>query len=72
MLASVGAAGTNDKKRGWSVEMVACDSTSPNTRRASRPPMPRALMVRPAMARSSAAVRGPSSGGGSRRMRSTA
>ena len=72
MLASVGAAGTNDRNRGWSTEMHAGASTSANTRSASRPPSPRSVIVRPAIARSSAAVRGPSSGGGSRRTRSTA
>lgn len=72
MLASVGAVGTNDRNRGWSLEIVAGASTSPKTRSASSPPMPDGVMVCPAMARSSASVRGASSGGGSRRIRSTA
>ena len=63
--ASVGAAGTNDKKRGWSTEMHAGARTSPKIRSASRPPMPSGVIVAPAAARSSASVRGPSSGGGS-------
>lgn len=71
MDASVGAVGTNDKKRGWSAEMQAGASTSPNTRSASRPPRPRSVTVRPAIAFSSAGVRGASSGG-SMRTRSTA
>ena len=70
--ASVGAAGTNDKNRGWSMEMLAGPSTSAKMRNASRPPMPLAVTVLPAIARSSAAGRVLSSGGGSIRMRSTA
>ena len=41
-------------------------------RERTRPPMPSGVTVRPAMARSSASDRGPSSGGGSMRIRSTA
>ena len=70
--ASVGAAGTNDRNRGWSTEMHAGASTSPKTRSASSPPSPLAVIVGPAIARSSAGVRGPSSGGGSSRTRSLA
>ncbi len=70
--ASVGAAGTNDKKRGWSTEMHAGASTSPKMRSASTPPIPSGVTVDPAAARSSAGVSGPSSGGGSSRTRSTA
>ena len=61
--ASVGAAGTNDRNRGWSTEMHAGARTSVNTRSASMPPRPPGVIVGPAAARSSAAVRGPSSGG---------
>src|SRR5262245_21554868 len=70
--ASVGAAGTNDRKRGWSTEMHAGASTSPKMRNASSPPIPLAVIVLPAIARNSVGVRGPSSGGGSSRTRSTA
>ena len=72
MLASVGAAGTKDKNRGWSTEMHAGASTSLKTLSASRPPRPRGEMVRPAIAFSSARLRGPSSGGGSSLTLSTA
>ena len=72
IAASVGAAGTKDKNRGWSIEMLAGPSTSEKIRRASRPPIPLAVTVLPAMARSSEAGRVLSSGGGSIRMRSTA
>ena len=58
MEAAVGAAGTKDRKRGWSIEMHAGASTSPNTRSASRPPIPWGVTVVPAIARSSAGVRG--------------
>jgi hypothetical protein len=70
--ASVGAAGTKLRKRGWSTLMHAGASTSANTRNASRPPSPFGVMVRPAIARNSAGGRLRSSGGGSRRIRSTA
>ena len=70
--ASVGAAGTNDKNRGWSIEMLAGPSTSANIRNASSPPIPLAVTVLPTIARNSAADRVLSSGGGSMRMRSTA
>jgi hypothetical protein len=63
IAASVGAAGTNDKKRGWSTEMHAGASTVSNSRKAAMPPMPAGVIVAPASSRSSAGVRGPSSGG---------
>ena len=72
MAASVGATGTKDRYAGWSTEMQAGARTSPNTRSASSPPIPASVMVCPAMARSSASDRGPSRGGGSMRIRSTA
>jgi hypothetical protein len=72
IAASVGAAGTNDKKRGWSIEMFAGPSTSEKIRSASRPPMPCGVMVWPVIARSSASGLVLSSGGGSIRIRSTA
>jgi hypothetical protein len=59
--ASVGAAGMNDRNRGWSTEMHAGASTSPKMRNASSPPTPLAVIVLPAIARSSTAERGPSS-----------
>ena len=67
--ASVGS-GTNERCR-WSTEMHAGPSTSANSRSASSPPRPFGVTVRPAIAASSAGVRGPSSGGGSIRTRST-
>src|SRR6478735_32123 len=70
--ASVGAAGTNDRNRGWSTEMHAGASTSANTLSASWPPRPAAVIVCPAAARSSAGDRGLSSGGTSIDTRSTA
>src|SRR6476619_1604919 len=70
--ASVGAAGTNDRNRGWSTEMHAGARTSANTRSASCPPIPDGVIVGPAAARSAAGGRGPSSGGTSMRTRSTA
>ena len=69
--ASVGAAGTNDRCRGWSVEMHAGASTSLKIRSASSPPTPPGVTVRPTIARSSSGVRGWSSGGGFIRTRST-
>ena len=72
MAASVGAAGMNDKNRGWSMEMLAGPRTSAKMRSASRPPIPLGVTVRPTMARNSAAERVLSSGGGSRRIRSRA
>ena len=72
VAASVGADGTKERNRGWSMEMHAGASTSLKTRNASSPPMPSGVTVCPAIARSSASVRGWSSGGGSSRIRSTA
>ena len=55
--ASVGAAGTNERNRGWSTEMQAGANTSPKMRSASRPPMPSGVTVAPARARSSSGPR---------------
>ena len=70
-LAFVGAPGTNARNAGWSVEIVAGARTSAQTRSASSPPMPSAVIVCPARRASSSGETGPSSGG-SRRMRSSA
>ncbi len=67
--ASVGAAGMNERKRGWSTEMQAGASTSPNSFSAAAPPMPSAVMVWPARPASSLLDLGPSSGTGSIRRR---
>ncbi len=72
MAASVGAAGMNDRYRGWSTDRQAGASTSAKTRSASAPPSPSGVMVWPASASSASAERGWSSGGGSSRVRSTA
>jgi hypothetical protein len=58
------------RKRGLSIEMIAGASTSAKSRIAASPPSPSSVMVAPAWASSSAAVRGPSSGTGCSRRRS--
>ena len=67
--ASVGAAGMNERNRGWSTEMHAGASTSPNSFSAAAPPIPSSVMVWPARSVSSALDFGPSSGTGSMRRR---
>jgi len=63
-LAFEGAPGMNARKLGWSVEIVAGARTSDHSRRASGPPIPSGVIVRPARRASSSAGRGPSSGCG--------
>ncbi len=60
-----GAPGTNARKLGWSVVMVAGASTSAQIRSASSPPIPSGVIVGPAAAVSSSGGTGWSSGCGS-------
>ncbi len=64
-LALLGAPGTNARKLGWSVVMVAGASTSVQIRSASSPPIPSGVIVGPAAAVSSSGGTGWSSGCGS-------
>ncbi len=69
--ASVGAPGTNDRSRGWSMEIVAGAMCSTKRRKASWPPMPSGVTVGPMALRSWSGVWGLSSGGGSIRIRAS-
>ena len=69
-LREMHAVGTNERYRGWSLEMQAGASTSVKSSNARSKPSPSGVNMSCASALRSEALRGPSSGGGDRWIRS--